>query len=67
MIEYITGFVIGVIIGLILMECYYLSNYMGTLVVDISDPNKDKYSIELEDLDKVNNKKRVILKIKKSQ
>ena len=56
----IAGVLIGVIIGLIIEA---LKTSVGTLIIDETDPNTDVYRIEIEDLDKMANKKRVILKI----
>lgn len=35
----------------------------GTLKIDRSYPNKDVYRFEIDNLDKISNKKRIVLKI----
>lgn len=59
----IAGVLIGVIIGLIIEA---LKTSVGILIIDETDPNTDVYRIEIEDLDKLANNKRVILKISNS-
>lgn len=56
----IAGVFIGIIIGLVIEA---LKTSVGTLIIDETDPNTDVYRIEIEDLDKLENNKRVILKI----
>ena len=56
----IVGVLIGVIIGLIIEA---LKTSVGTLIIDETDPNTDVYRIEIDDLDKLANKKRMVLKI----
>ena len=56
----IAGVFIGIIIGLVIET---LKTSVGTLIIDETDPNTDVYRIEIDDLDKLANKKRVILKI----
>ena len=58
---------LGVIIGAILSNTLRIvrTNF-GTLKIDCSDPDKDVYSIEIDDLDKLAKKNRVILKVVRS-
>ena len=56
----IAGVLIGVIIGLIIEA---LKTSVGILIIDETDPNTDVYRIEIDDLDKLANNKRVMLKI----
>ena len=42
---------------------FYIINKVGTLKIDHSDPEKDIYRIDIEDLDKLSKKKLIILKI----
>ena len=56
----IAGVFIGIIIGLVIEA---LKTSVGTLIIDETDPNTDVYRIEIDDLDKLANRKRVILKI----
>ena len=57
----IAGVLIGVIIGLIIEA---LKTSVGPLIIDETDPNTDVYRIEIDDLDKLANKKRMVLKIR---
>jgi hypothetical protein len=63
--EYLIGFVAGVVmyaIVLIVTDCR--RSAWGTLRINYSDPNKDVYSINVDNLECLNNKKRVVLIIK---
>lgn len=42
---------------------FYIVNKVGTLKIDRSDPEKDIYRIDINDLDKLSKKKLIILKI----
>lgn len=55
-----TGFFIASLISFI---CFYFMAG-GTLKIDHSDPEKDLYRFEIDDLDDLSKKKRVILSIK---
>lgn len=55
-----TGFIVGCIIcGLISL----FRRASGTLRIDQSDPEKDIYRIDIDDLDNLAKKKRVVLKV----
>lgn len=57
------GALIGAYIGI---EIYKSVNHFGTLVVDMTDPEKDVFRIELDmDLNKVTDKDYIILKVDK--
>lgn len=60
-------FAFGVVLGLIIssLSRFACTNF-GTLKIDCSDPDKDTYSIEIDDLDKLAKKSRVSLKVIKS-
>lgn len=55
---------IGVIIGTIIANVlrFEFSSF-GVLRIDRTNPNKDKYKIEIDDLTILHKKKRVVLKI----
>lgn len=57
-------FFVGMLIGLLLM---YLSNRLertsGTLKIDLSNPDKDRYLFDIDDLDILKKKKKIVLKI----
>lgn len=54
----------GVIIGYCLAHIFLRVKVVyGIFKIDRSDPNKDLYSIEIEDLDSLKGKKKVILTI----
>ena len=42
---------------------FYIINKVGTLKIDHSDPEKDIYRIDINNLDKLSKKKLIILKI----
>lgn len=62
--EYLIGYILGVITYAIVATIYDCFRYgWGTLKIDHSNPEKDVYRIDIEDLDKLDKKKRVILKV----
>ena len=56
-------FFVGVIVGLIVAVSFSRWRPDGRLKIDRSNPEKDIYRIEIEDLDKLNKKSLVILKV----
>ena len=55
---------IGIFTGsLITSIIFFIKSSSGTLKIDHSDPQKDVYRFEIKDLDKLNKKKYVRLKI----
>lgn len=64
MISFVIGFVgllIGIIIGLLIANS---KTIMGSLIIDDTDENTDVYRIEINDLDVIPKKKRILLKVK---
>lgn len=64
MISFIIGFgsfIIGIIIGVLLANS---KTVIGSLVIDDTDENTDVYRIEINDLDVIPKKKRILLKVK---
>lgn len=56
--------VLGLIIGsLVVLICYHCVTISGVLQIDHSDPDKDIYQINLNSLDDLAKKKRVVLKV----
>lgn len=61
---YLLWFVVGVSIGSIIASIiFYVRSSNGTLRIDCTNPEKDVYRLEIDDLDKLSKKKHVILKI----
>lgn len=62
--EYLFAFV-GVLVGSIISSIIFSIRYRkaGTLRIDHSNPEKDVYRIEIDDLDGLSKKKHVILKV----
>jgi hypothetical protein len=56
---------IGLLVGSIVSNIIFFIRYRkaGTLRIDHSDPEKDVYRIEIDDLDGLIKKKNVILKV----
>ena len=56
---------IGLLVGSIISNIIFFIRYRkaGTLRIDHSDPEKDVYRIEIDDLDGLSKKKHVILKV----
>lgn len=58
------AFVLGLIIGgLIVLIFHHRITASGELLIDHTDPEKDIYRINVNDLDDLSKKKRVILKV----
>lgn len=56
-------YVIAAICGLIGSFLYWHRTASGTLRIDHSNPEKDIYRIDIDDLDKLSRKKRIVLKV----
>lgn len=57
-------FLIGTVIGSIVSNIiFYIRTGSGTLRIDHSNPDKDLYRFEIDDLDKLDSQKKVLLKI----
>lgn len=57
------GFLIGIVVGLLIANS---KTVMGLLIIDDTDENTDVYRIEINDLDVIPKKKRILLKVKNS-
>lgn len=57
------SFIVGLGIGLIIMELIRFFSTSGTLRIDHSNPEKDVYRIEIKNLDGLSKKKRVVLSV----
>lgn len=55
------GFLVGIIVGLLIANS---KTIMGSLIIDDTDKNTDVYRIEINDLDVIPKKKRILLKVK---
>ena len=57
-------FLIGVFVGMLVM---YLNDRLerthGTLKMDLSNPDKDKYLFDIDNLDVLKKKKKIVLRI----
>ena len=63
----LAGFGIGVLVEALVSSLYEaIVSTRGILRIDHSDPNKDLYKIEIDDLDALSRKKRVYLKVVKN-
>ena len=51
---------LGVFLGVI---ATYFDIYDGVIRIDKSNPEKDVYRIDIEDIDKLSKKKRILLKV----
>lgn len=60
---YIWIVVSSAVVSIITEIIMYASAANGTLRIDHSDPEKDVYRIDIDDLDKLSKKKRIILKV----
>ena len=64
MIGFIIGFaglIVGIIVGALIANS---KTIIGSLIIDDTDENTDVYRIEINDLDIIPKKKRILLKVK---
>lgn len=56
---------VGVFIGSVIADVIFYVRFLaeGTLRIDHTDPEKDVYRFEIDDIDKLSKKKRVVLKV----
>jgi hypothetical protein len=57
--EFVAGLILGLLIGLIAWR----RPFLGTLKIDHSDPEKDLYRFEIEDLDGLSKRRAIRLKV----
>lgn len=61
---YFLTLLVGLFIGSLITNIVYLAKRAsGTLKIDHANPEKDIYRIEIDDLDKLSKKDRIILKV----
>ena len=57
-------FIVGIIAGIVLAIFIYLAcNTVGTLKIDHTSSEKDIYRIEINDLEELNHRSRIVLKV----
>ena len=57
-------FILGLLFGIALVNLFNsLKNTSGILKIDTTNPNKDVYRLELDSIDNLNKKKKIILKV----
>lgn len=64
--DYLILFVCSFVSAIMTMMVMYLTSARGTLRIDHSNPEKDIYRIEINDLDALSRKKKVILDVDNS-
>ena len=64
--DYLILFVCSFVSSIVTMIVMYLTSSRGTLRIDHSNPEKDVYRIEINDLEDLSRKKRVILDVDNS-
>ncbi len=57
------SFILGIVFGIVIVCIWFLTRVVGKLKIDHSNPEKDLYRFEIDDLDKLSKRKMVILKI----
>lgn len=66
-IELFICWVTGIIVGMLLLAVIVgAMSAIGTLRIDMSNPEKDIYRLDVHDLDKIANKRYVILQVDKN-
>lgn len=57
-------FIVGILVGMVVAVIIYTAcKIAGVLKIDHTNPDKDIYRIEIDDLSKLDHKSRIILKI----
>ena len=64
--DYLILFVCSFVSSIVTMIVMYLTSVRGTLRIDHTNPEKDVYRIEIDDLDALSRKKKVILDVDNS-
>lgn len=64
--DYLILFVCSFVSSIVTMMVMYLTSARGTLRIDHSNPEKDVYRIEIDNLEDLSRKKRVILDVDNS-
>lgn len=64
--DYLILFVCSFVSSIVTMIVMYLTSAHGTLRIDHSNPEKDVYLLEINDLDVLSRKKKVILDVDNS-
>lgn len=63
-IEFLIAHAIGLVLGSIITNLiFYIRYASGTLKIDHTNPEKDVYRFEIDDLDKIVNRKNIVLRI----
>lgn len=61
--DFVLGIIVAFVFGLIMDILEHLRTARGMLRIDHSNPEKDVYRIEIDDLDDLAKKSRVVLKV----
>ena len=62
--ELVIAFLLGMAIGMFIINLIWsMQKTTGTLRIDQSDPERDRYLFEIDDLENVSEKKRITLHI----
>lgn len=56
-------FLVGIIIGILITLLTVLLSTSGTLRIDHSNPEKDLYRFDIDNLDELSRRKRIVLKV----
>ena len=57
------SFILGTVFGFIVACIWFATRTVGKLKIDHSNPDKDLYRFEIDDLDKLSEKKIIVLEI----
>lgn len=63
MIGFIIGYIVGAVITVLIFVLYRDTAAYGTLRIDRSNPEKDIYRLDIDDLYSLEKKKEIVLKI----
>lgn len=64
--DLVISIIVGVVCATLVSFIFHHRTAVGTLMIDDTDPEKDRYEIHIDNLDILSKKKRVVLKVKKT-
>lgn len=61
--EFAFAFVAGIIVGMLVTAIATLRMRVGSLLIDTSDPEKDIYRLDIDDLENISKKDFIMLRV----
>lgn len=61
--EFAFAFIFGIVIGMLAVAIGMLRLHVGTLRIDMTDPQKDIYRLDLDDFDSISKREFIMLRV----